>query len=865
MKKKTVVGRRLLRRLFWTIFNFLVLAFIIAGAVALGIFYYYGSGLPNYQELKNYKPAVTTRLYSNDGRLFAEYAAQKRLYVPMNAIPKKVVNAFLAAEDKTFYTHFGLDLAGIVRAAVSNVSRLGQSKRPIGASTITQQVAKNFLLSEISNSVSLERKIKEAILAIRIENAYTKNYILELYLNEIYLGSGAYGVAAAALHYFDKSLEELNTAEVAFIAALPKAPSRYNPLKYAERAIGRRNYVITRLFEDGHISKEEALEAINEPIVLKKHADDVVQADFFAEEVRRELLHKFGEHVLYKEGLVVRTTLDPTIQKYARDALRTGLINYDKRHGYRGVLAHMNLSLQKRDYDAQKELWGEALKKISKPAGAEEWLLACVLDLQKDKAVIGLEDGSIGSLRLEDLKWARKHINENAMGPVITHPNGIFKVGDVILVEKEIEESQKRYALCQVPEASGALVVMDPQSGHVLAMQGGFSFSMSQFNRASQAKRQPGSSFKPFVYLAALEKGLTPSSILRDEPFEINLGYGLGVWRPQNYNNDFLGSVTLRHALELSRNLATIDMVHRKIGIHCVTEIARRFGIVDDMKPQLAMVLGAAESTLLRMTRAYSMIANGGQFIEATLLDRIQDRNGRTILADPTVHCSGCDASTLQLGGIPHLVYGSKQVADPASIYQLTSILEGVIQRGTGKKLSVLNVPIAGKTGTSNEYRDAWFFSFTPNLVAGVYIGFDAPKSLGKHEGGTRAASPILLDFMGKALKHYPEIPFKIPSDVKLVQVNATSGRPGGDGPLILEAFKTEDDLSFSDGVALDDANETESGEPLESEEGSQEESNAMSHQDDPSTNARRPSAGAENTPKIHGSDSESSMTDGIY
>lgn len=865
MKNKTVVGGRLLRRLFWTIFNFLVLAFIVAGAVALGVFYYYGSGLPNYQELKNYKPAVITRLYSSDGRLFAEYAAQKRIYVPINAIPKKVLNAFLAAEDKTFYTHFGLDLAGIARAAASNLSRLGQSRRPAGASTITQQVAKNFLLSEISNSVSLERKIKEAILAIRIENAYSKNYILELYLNEIYLGSGAYGVAAAALHYFDKSLEELNTAEIAFIAALPKAPSRYNPLKHAERAIGRRNYVITRLFEDGHISKEEALEAIHEPIVLKKHADDVVQADFFAEEVRRELLNKFGEHVLYKEGLVVRTTLDPTMQKYARDALRTGLINYDKRHGYRGVLAHINVSLQKRDFEQQKELWGEALIKVQKPAGAESWSLACVLDLQKDKATIGLEDGSIGSIRLEDLKWARKHINENAMGPAITHPNGVFKVGDVILVEKDKEGSQKNYGLCQVPEASGALVVMDPQSGHVLAMQGGFSFSMSQFNRASQAKRQPGSSFKPFVYLAALEKGLTPSTILRDEPFEINLGYGLGVWRPQNYNNDFLGSVTLRHALELSRNLATIDMVHRKTGMHCVTEIARRFGIVEDMKPQLAMVLGAAESTLLRMTRAYSMIANGGKFIEATLLDRIQDRNGHTLLADHGVSCSGCDASTLQLGEIPHLVYGSKQVADPASVYQLTSILEGVIQRGTGKKLSALNVPIAGKTGTSNEYRDAWFFAFTPNLVAGVYIGFDAPKSLGKHEGGTRAASPILLDFMGKALKHYPEIPFKIPSGVKLVQVNATSGRPDGGGSMILEAFKTEDDLSFTDTVSLDNGEEAEGSEPFELGEGVQDESKAALHQDDPSTNARRSSTNAENTPKVHGADSESSITDGIY
>ncbi|MGN6671556.1 MAG: penicillin-binding protein 1A, partial [Candidatus Nucleicultricaceae bacterium] len=507
-----------MKRVFWTIFNSLVFSFIFVGVGALCVFYYYGSGLPNYQELKNYKPAVVTRLYASDGRLFAEYATQKRIYVPITAIPQKVINAFISAEDKTFYTHFGLDLPGIVRAAFSNLSRMGQSKRPVGASTITQQVAKNFLLSEISNSVSIERKIKEAILAIRIENAYSKNYILELYLNEIYLGSGAYGVAAAALHYFDKSLEELTTAEIAFIAALPKAPSRYNPEKNADRAIGRRNYVVTRLYEDGHISKEEALEAIHAPIELKKHADqDVVQADFFAEEVRRELLYKFGEHVLYKEGLVVRTTLDPVLQNYARSALRTGLINYDKRHGYRGVVCHLPLNFEKGKFDSQKDLWLQALKSVNKPAGSEAWRLAIVLDIQKDKVVLGLDDGAMGLIKLEDLKWARKHMSENAMGPVITHPNQIFKAGDVILAsQKEGDAEKNAYSLCQIPEASGALVVMDPHTGHVLAMQGGFSFTMSQFNRASQAKRQPGSSFKTFVYLAALEKGLTPSTILKD-------------------------------------------------------------------------------------------------------------------------------------------------------------------------------------------------------------------------------------------------------------------------------------------------------------------------------------------------------------
>lgn len=795
-------------------------AVVFSAFIAAGLFYYYGAGLPSYRDLADYKPSIVTRLYANDGRLFAEYATQRRIYLPIDAIPKKVITAFLSAEDKTFYHHFGLDLPGIISASISNISRVGQLKRPVGASTITQQVAKNFLLSEISHSVSIERKIKEAILALRIEKAYSKDYILELYLNEIYLGGSSYGVAAAALNYFNKSLDELNIAEVAFLAGLPKAPSRYNPLKYPERAKARRDWVIMRMYEDGNISKEEAEKALSEPLAVKQRGnEEVVHASYFAEEVRRELVKKFGENVLYKEGLVVRTTLDPRLQKIARDSLKLGLLSYDRRHGWRGPIIHLSLNDLKKDYKTNKEPWLTKLRKVIKPSGAAAWELAIVLEIDKQKAVFGLEEGSIGSIEINDLKWARKWISENSRGPEIKHPNQVFSVGDVILVEKDKSPQQNnRYYLRQVPEVSGALVVMDPHTGRVLAMQGGFSYEMSQFNRVTQAKRQPGSALKAFIYLAAFEKGLNASTIIKDEPFSIDLGYGQGVWRPQNYYNDFLGPITLRSALEKSRNLATINMVNEITGIDSVIEIASRFNIVDNMPRMLAMILGAGETTLLKLTTAFAMLANGGKKIETAFLDRIQDRNGKNLLINQTKTCQGCNASTYMLGKIPKLYFPSTQVANPAHVYQLVSVLEGVVKRGTGHKLKELNKTIAAKTGTTNDFHDAWCIAFTPDLVVGVYVGFDSPRSLGKHEGGTKAASPIILDFMKEALKDTADIPFKIPAGIKLVRVNPHTGKSTSlkDKESILEAFTSETELNNLGDNEEDEANLSE---PLSREE----------------------------------------------
>lgn len=812
-------------KFFWKIINYLLLLFLIgAGAIAV-LFYLYGSRLPNYQELSNYKPPIVTRLYANDGHLFAEYAAQRRIYIPVREIPPRLIQAFLAAEDKTFYTHFGIDIGGIVRASLFNIARLTQDKRPMGASTITQQVAKNFLLTEISNSISFERKIKEAILAFRIEKAYTKDYILELYLNEIYLGAGSYGVAAAALNYFNKALDELTIAETAFLAALPKGPSRYHPKKFPERAVSRRNYVIQRMYEDGHITKAEAETALHEPLQSQdEHLLSVTQANFFAEEVRRELLKRYGESVLYKEGLVVRTTLDPKLQEYAREALKLGLINYDRRHGWRGPILKVVLSAK--NPLQQKEEWLSRLKSVVKPSGAGAWELAIVVRLEGDRAIIGGLEGTLGNISLEDLGWARRYHNENTLGPVIKHPSQVLSIGDVVLVERHKVPLHKKdkgaekypsYYLRQIPEVSGAIVVMNPHTGQVVAMHGGFSFEMSQFNRAIQAKRQPGSAFKTFIYLAALEKGLSPSTILKDEPISIDLGAGLGIWRPQNYNNDFVGSLTLRRALETSRNIPTINLVNEKIGMRSVVEIARRFNIVDQMPRQLAMVLGAGETTLLKMVTAYAMLANGGKWLDPIFIDRIQDRQGKTILFNTRQQCVGCHEEPSGEGGFPHLVSKIRQVSDPRAVYQLISFLEGVVLRGTGHKLKVLNRTVAAKTGTTNEYRDAWCIAFTPDLVVGTYMGFDAPRSLGKKEGGTRAASPIIVDFLQQALKELPDVPFKIPAGVKLLKVNPESGKSttAKDKQAIMESFTSESHIEKLD---EDDQDEDEGYEPQKSE-----------------------------------------------
>jgi len=770
------------------VLSLVVLALVGAGGV-LAVFWYYGRHLPDYQQLADYQPPVVTRVQAGDGRLLVEFAREKRVFVPIDAMPKRIVKAFLAAEDKNFYSHSGVDITGVLRAAVTNVGRLGSHQRPVGASTITQQVAKNFLLT---NEVSYTRKIKEAILAFRIERALSKDRILELYLNEIYLGQNSYGVAAAALNYFNKSLDELSIDEAAFIAGLPKGPNNYNPARYPKAAKARRDYVIGRMVEDGYITPQQAGDARERPLVVRPRVEaQVAQADYFVEEVRRELLDRYGETRLYGGGLSVRTTLDPKLQRIVDKALRDGLIAYDRRHGWRGPLGHL----------PGAQPWRIELKAFKAPPGLAEaeptWRKAAVLQLAPDRAVIGLEDGAPAHIPLGELKWARTTEKDQQLGAPIAAPSQVLSVGDVVLVEPLGESPDGRppapgaFGLRQIPLVGGAVVALDPHTGRVLAMSGGFSYAMSQFNRASQARRQPGSAFKPFVYLAALDKGFTPSSLILDAPFVIDQGPGIGLWKPANYEHTFLGAVPMRIGIEKSRNLMTVRLA-QNIGMDTIADYAQRFGIVKKLPHMLSMALGAGETTLLDLTTAYAMLDNGGRRIQATLIDRIQDRFGHTIFKHETRPCEGCKDVVWRGQEVPAIPDNREKVADPASTYQIVSMLEGVVQRGTGVRIRSIGKPLAGKTGTTNESDDAWFIGFSPDLVVGAYVGFDQPRTLGRSEQGATVAVPIFKEIMEQALAGKPPVPFRTPPGIRLVRVDHDTGLPAspGDRNVILEAFK---------------------------------------------------------------------------
>ena len=775
-------------KIFAAIFLTLIL-FILAGAGAgLYVFYHFGRGLPDYQQLADYEPPTVTRVHAGDGRLLAEFAKEKRVFVPIGAMPKRMVKAFLSAEDKNFYSHPGIDFLGVVRAVITNISRLGTDQRPVGASTITQQVAKNFLLT---NEVSYDRKIKEAILAFRIERAIPKDRILELYLNEIYLGFGSYGVAAAALNYFNKSLDELTIAELAYLAGLPKAPTNYHPQRRPGAARARRDYVVGRMLEDGYITRTQAEEAWRAPLVVKRRsATEFVRADYFTEEVRRELMERYGGKGLYGGGLSVRTALDPRLQAAAGRTLRQGLIDYDRRHGWRGPLGRLSGG----------QPWQTGLTAFLLPEGLDAampaWRKAAVLEIGDSRVGIGLVDGGTAYIPLSELKWARAWREKQRRGPKITHPGEVLKVGDIVLVEPlgptaDGKPRPSAYGLRQVPAVNGGLVAMDPHTGRVLAMSGGFSYGKSQFNRVSQARRQPGSAFKPFVYLAALDKGFTPSSLILDAPFVIDQGPGQKKWKPSNYSNRFYGPSPLRLGIEKSRNLMTVRLA-QNIGIESVADYAERFRVVRKLPHMLSMALGAAETTLLDLTTAYAMLVNGGKRIQPTLIDRVQDRNGLSIFQHEQRTCEGCRDLEWQKQEAPQIPDIREQVADPRSAYQIVSMLQGVVQRGTGRRIKAVGRPLAGKTGTTNDSLDAWFVGFAPDLAVGVFIGFDTPRTLGRGETGSSVAVPVFRDFMTEALKEKPAIPFRIPSGIRLVRVNARTGLPAapGDRQVILEAFK---------------------------------------------------------------------------
>lgn len=735
-------------------------------------------GLPSVDELRTYTPPITTRVYAGDGTVLGEYARERRVFVPIDFVPPLVVQAFISAEDRNFFNHRGLDFFGIARAAIKDVGKVAAGRRPEGASTITQQVARNFLLN---SDVKMARKVREAILAVHIDATYSKEKILELYLNEINLGQNSYGVAAAALNYFGKSLDELDIAEVAFLAALPKAPSHYDPRFHHQAALDRRNWVIGQMEENGYISHDQALTAKAEALntATRPLGSQTEDANYFVEEVRRQLYSKYGEKALYEGGLQVRSSLDTRLQNFAVNALRTGLVRYDRRHGWRGAKQHIDTNGD----------WKATLAAMGNRSGIDTWQVAVVLGFNPDKSTeIGLANGLRATIPFTELAWARQPQPDASVGPSPDRPDKVFKPGDVVYVENIGGNS---FGLRQVPLVNGAIVALDPHTGRVLALSGGFSYASSQFDRAMQAARQPGSSFKPFVYAAALENGFTPVDKVLDAPFCMQQGPGLPLWCPENFEKSFLGIATLRRGIELSKNLMTVRLA-QAVGMNKIAPLAERFGVYDHLDPLLANSLGSTGVILLREAAGYAEFVNGGKKITPSLIDRIQDRNGKTIWRHDDRNCQGCNGEWTGAGE-PLLADNRDQLVDPRTAYQVVSFLQGVVLHGTGASVSVIGKPLGGKTGTSNESRDAWFVGFSPDLVCGVYVGFDVPRTLGAREQGATVAAPIFRDFMKNALDGVPATPFRVPPGIEFVPIDRKTGDAVSEGTpgSIEEAFKS--------------------------------------------------------------------------
>ncbi len=752
--------------------KFIITFFIAVLLFTLSTLWYFSIGLPDYKKLSNYQPPISSRVYSNDGKLIAEYALEKRLFVPFESIPEKVINSFLSAEDKNFFTHPGVDAKGILRATIKNINNIFQNKRLEGASTITQQVAKNFLLT---NEVSMKRKIKEAILAFRIERAYTKERILELYLNQIYLGQGTYGIAAASLEYFDKSIKELNYSDAALLAALPKAPSKYNPYRFPDIAKFRRNLVLQNLEENNFISKKQFNEFRNSKINLKKRKIEIVnEANSYTEEVRRSVKENYGFEKLYSQGLSIRTPLNIDYQIQAISSLRKGIEDYDKRHGWRGAITNK----------IKNKNWKNKIDKF-KLDPTLNWNLAEIIDLNnsqiKFEIINDKKDSDKGVLLKNNIKWT---IPKNKFIP------DRFNIGDIIFVKKE----NNFWSLKQYPKVNGGIVVLDPYTGDVKALAGGFNFKSSEFNRVTQAKRQPGSAFKPIVYAAALENGFAPNSIVLDAPFVESQGVGLKNWKPENYGKKFYGPSTFRKGIEYSRNLMTVRIA-KILGLDVVLDLSKKLNIYDEIPELLSVSLGAAETSLINLTSAYASFVNGGKKIEPNLISRIQDRRGKTIFKVKNRKCIGCDKFINNSIEYPKIENTNAKVLSEETAYQMVSILKGAVERGTAKKLKSLNVPLAGKTGTTNDNYDAWFIGFSSSLVIGVYIGFDNPKTLGKFETGSKAALPIFKNFVENALYKEDFNDFKIPENIYLTSLNYDTGLKSSskDKKTIIEALKIKD------------------------------------------------------------------------
>jgi penicillin-binding protein 1A len=743
-----------------------VLSVIAVAGFALAIYAaWLFHDMPDASELADYHPPTATRVYAWDGTLIGEFSHERRIYVPYDQMPQQLRQAFLAAEDHNFFQHGGVDMAGMVRAMGKNVLNMARGRRLEGGSTITQQVAKNVLLT---NEATVGRKLKEAILANRLEQVLTKQHILELYLNEIWLGYHSFGVGAAAYNYFGKPLSDLDLAECAFLAALPKGPDNYNPLHNKAAAMRRRNWIIGQMADLGWVTHAAADAAMKEDLKVQiapmraKYRD----ADYFVEEVRKRAALTLGNRV-YAGGYYMRTTLDPRLQTSARVALMHGLENYDRRHGWRGAWGHV---------EGASANWQQEARSKSPAAERRDWRAAMVESVSGSDVHVKLADNSgQGALDGADVTWAKAGKG--------------LAAGDLIFVEAS---SPGHYALRQTPIVNGALVAIDPRSGRTLAMVGGYSFSLSNFNRATQAMRQPGSSFKPFVYATALENGFTPASTVVDGPITLPGAKPGEDWSPENFHKGFLGPTLLRRGLELSLNTMTVRLA-QAVGMDKVVVNAKKFGVVDTMEPVLAMALGAGETTPFRLTAAYSAFVNGGFRINPHLIELVEDRDGHPLLKADQRPCPRCDGA-FNGDESPRVTASGDYVIDPITAYQITSMLEGVVQRGTGSQARVLGRPVGGKTGTTNNFRSAWFVGFTPDIVVGVFVGFDDNRSLGNNETGAVDAVPIFIDFMQTALKGTPVHDFKPPKDAKFVNVGGqmeafrpgtepTRPRPGPAGP----------------------------------------------------------------------------------
>lgn len=789
------------------IFSAVTLGLVFAALTLGGIFFMYSRDLPSHENLAQYTPATISRIYSGEGRIIDEFAQERRLFVASEDIPDLVKHAFISAEDKNFYNHHGYDTRGMVAALVEAVQSRGQSMR--GASTITQQVMKNFLLD---GSRSVERKIKEIILATRLEETLSKDKILELYLNEIFLGQNSYGVAAAAQTYFNKPLSELAPHEAATLAAMPQAPGKYHPVTAKERVTERRNYVLREMWQNGYIDEATYLAEKDLPLLSVQNGDfeafrdALPPRDYFTDEIRRQLSGVFGEEEFFSGGLTIRATVDPELQKTAAEALRRGLEQYDRGQGvWRGTGKTLPAEVL-----GSEEAWRAALAEVEVPRDVDAWFPAVVLEVGETAARIGIEgvmddeDGHF--IPAEDVTWARKRREGGELGPRAKVAGDLVSVGDVVLVRAVTNDDGtfNRWSLRQVPEVQGAFMAMDVNTGRVLAMQGGFSYQDSVFNRTTQATRQPGSSFKPFVYAAALDSGFTPATIVVDAPIEIDTPQGL--WTPQNASGKYYGPTPLRTGIEQSRNLMTIRIA-QEIGMQTVAGYAERFGVYDRLGPFLANSLGAQETTLFKMVAAYAMFANGGERVEPTLVDRVQDRFGKTIYRHDQRVCEDCASPTLPAGQGVRIDTNRERVMNAITAYQLTSMMEGVVQRGSASRLD-LPVPIAGKTGTTNDAKDVWFVGYSSNIVAGCYIGFDQPRTLGESAFGGTLCVPVFQDFMEDAIKNYGGGEFKVPPGGYFRKIDRFTGQPLPDDAtgdnVVAEYFREGEEALVGLGMIVD-------------------------------------------------------------